>query len=515
MSQIPQRRHCWKCNSRHSKPTGFKCTRAKSVMDSGLNALPFGSTSLPSASWSTFGLAMTTASTHNAFGSTHAATAAAADVSSTVSRSTQDTTPSLATGMNTAVTTTTTTTTTTSFNGSHATTVLCTATSTRPSAPCPVSYAPTQPSPSVPTPSVPLVQSSHLGAPSVPVAAGLPAQGVATTDLAATLQSLTSVMASMNARMQVLESAATANPRLSVPATGPPHVGLPFLPYSDTSQHLPSGAAPVLNALSAATHQVPGPTGAIASAPAPIPASLPSVAERARRELVDIQFASDSSSTSSSDSDAMVPRRKTKRKSHRVKSGRGRTTDDFVARRVPWPHHGVYKGQARKAARYDTLSIPEFVFGYLGHATKHDLPPTTQAAMLAHLRELMHDASIYPWEGVRNYHGILLGMMEQNELTWADRPLIQELRLQYARQPSSAHTPHYAQAQAARHPPCASYQSGACPCDEDHASEHGTWVSHICAWCHRVRNRAHQHPESACYSKRRRASKNGAAEPPQ
>ena len=507
-----------------------------SVMDLGLNALPFGSTSSPSASWSTFGLAMTTGSTHHAFGSTHnasgsthnasgsthnasgstyAATAAAADVSSTVSMSTQDTTPSLATGMNTAATTTTTTTTTTtSFNGSHATTVLCTATSTRPSAPCPVSYAATQPSPSVPTPSTPLVQSSHLGAPSVPVAVGLPTQGVATTDLAATLQSLTSVMASMNARMQVLESAATANPRLPVPATGPPHVGLPFLPYSDTMQHPPSGAAPALNALSAATHQVPGPTGAIASAPAPIPASLPGVTERARRELVDIQLASDSSSTSSSDSDVMVPRRKTKRKSHRVKSGRGRTTDDFVARRVPWPHHGVYKGQARKAARYDTLSIPEFVFGYLGHATKHDLPPTTQAAMLAHLRELMHDASIYPWEGVRNYHGILLGMMEQNELTWADRPLIQELRLQYARQPSSAHTPHYAQAQTTRHPPCASYQSGACPCDEDHASEHGAWVSHICAWCHRVRNRACQHPESACYSKRRRASKNGAAEPP-
>ena len=63
------------------------------------------------------------------------------------------------------------------------------------------------------------------------------------------------------------------------------------------------------------------------------------------------------------------------------------------------------------------LSILEFVSGYLGHATKHDLPSATQATMLSHLCELMHEASISPWEGVHNYHGILLSMMEQNELT--------------------------------------------------------------------------------------------------
>ena len=68
----------------------------------------------------------------------------------------------------------------------------------------------------------------------------------------------------------------------------------------------------------------------------------------------------------------MAPR-KNKCKSRRYKSGRSRTTDDFVVRRVPCPHHSVYKGQARKATRYDMLSILEFVFWYLGHATKHDV----------------------------------------------------------------------------------------------------------------------------------------------
>ena len=91
---------------------------------------------------------------------------------------------------------------------------------------------------------------------------------------------------------------------------------------------------------------------------------------------------------------------------------------------------------------FDTLPIPEFVLGYLSH-----------------LRELMHDASIYPWEGMCNYHGNLMGMMEQNELTWADRPLIQKLLLQYAWQPSPACTAYQAQAQTTHHLPCLAFQS--------------------------------------------------------
>ena len=289
MCQRPKRRHCWKCSSRHSKPIGFKCTRAISVsiMDSGLNALLFGSTTSTSASW--------------------------------CRRPVCKMPPSLGVRMQPQQrpwipmawcpgvlrTLLTTTTTTTTFIGNRTMTVLCSSMSTRLSAPCPV----TQPSAAMPTSCALLVKSSHLSAPLVPLAAGLPAQGIMTTNLAATLQSLTSIMASMNARMLVLESAATANQCQSGPGLGTSHVELPFLPYSDSMQHLPLGVTP---ALSTAINLVPGPTNANApaSAPAAIPAGHQIIAKRMRQELIDIHLAPDSSNTSSSDSDVMAPRRK-------------------------------------------------------------------------------------------------------------------------------------------------------------------------------------------------------------
>ena len=426
---MSQRRHCWKCGSRHPKPTGFKCKRTLPNMNLANIASTIGSTT-----WSTLGANMTTAGstytvtspshTVTSFGSTYTTTVVTMATSDTVMSSTHDTVSSFAAGTNTAHTLTTATTT---FNFSLPQTVLCTATSTRPSAP--------MPGLSAFNPSVPFAQGANLGAHSVPATPGQ-TPGLDPMDLTAALQNLTSAMTSMATQMQVLESTVASNPPPPSPVAGPLHAGVAFPPHSTPMPQQPQGFA---SAFSAVIPQVTNPIGANASAPAATAAGHPSVTERARQELAAIHMVSGSNS-SSAESDDGIPRPKHKRKSHRYKSGRGRTTDDFVVRRVPWSHHGVYKGQARKPAMFDTLFIPEFVFGYLGHTTKPNLPSATQAAMLSHLRELMHDASAYPWEGVRNYHGILLGMMEQNELTWADRPLIQELHLQYARQPSLTHT---------------------------------------------------------------------------
>ena len=173
-------------------------------------------------------------------------------------------------------------------------------------------------------------------------------------------------MTSMATRMQVLESTVATNPRPPGPGAGPSHAGVAFPPHSTSMPQQPQGFA---SAFSAAIPQGTDPIGANASAPAATAAGHPSVAERARRELATIHMVS-GSSTSSSESDNGIPLPKHKRKSHRYKSGRGRTTDDIVVRRVPWPHHGIYKGQARKPAMFDPPSIPEFVFPLSGARNK-------------------------------------------------------------------------------------------------------------------------------------------------
>ena len=191
---------------------------------------------------------------------------------------------------------------------------------------------------------------------------------------------------------------------------------------------------------------------------------------------------------SSSDSDDPRPQSTRKSNSKKLKSERSRTSEDVVKRRVDWPHFNVFKGAARSAAEYDSLTIPEFVYGYLGNLLKSDVSHHTQLAMLKHLRELMHDATMFPWEGVRNYHGIVLRLMEHDEVSWTDKPLIQELRAQYARtpgpaisRPSSYSSPSRPRSRAR---PCPEFQKGACTQADDHESLQGGRLAHIYGWCY-------------------------------
>ena len=86
------------------------------------------------------------------------------------------------------------------------------------------------------------------------------------------------------------------------------------------------------------------------------------------------------------------------------KSGRNRTADDVISKEIDWPHYHCYRGPDRLPARYEELSIPEFVQGYLTTALDGKQNAQTREKMLRHLQELMRDASDHRWEHVRNYH---------------------------------------------------------------------------------------------------------------
>ena len=110
------------------------------------------------------------------------------------------------------------------------------------------------------------------------------------------------------------------------------------------------------------TSHPPQPAMGVAThAPAVHPVVPPSqAAARVQREL---GFLDDYAGSPSDSDDPSPPR--THSKSHKLKSGRSRTSEDIVKRQVDWPHFNVFKGPSRKAAEYDSLSIAEFVFGYL------------------------------------------------------------------------------------------------------------------------------------------------------
>ena len=275
----------------------------------------------------------------------------------------------------------------------------------------------------------------------------------------------------------------------------------PQAAYHQQPQSQPPPAqdlTPALQAITTTLGQVCDRLTSLEQSRIPPPSAMPSagvateaiLADEVRRRLAYLQ-----ESSTSSDSDNGVRKHHTRRgKSRKKRSGRGRTTEDFVVRDMPWPHHGVYKGPERRAATFDTLSVQEFVFGYVGNIDA--APDKDKAPMLQHLRELMHDAMYHPWASVRNYHGVVLGQMEQAVLTWTDRAVIQDLRAQYARTQSTS-------AQGEAHPvkPCFAYQRGQCDIQGDHHNAHGDKLHHCCAYCWRLKGKAFPHSEMDCRTK--------------
>ena len=221
------------------------------------------------------------------------------------------------------------------------------------------------------------------------------------------------------------------------------------------------------------------------------------VAERVKQHLGQLGLDS-SSSSSESDMNHGLPAATKRKLSCKLKSGRERTTEDFVRPEVPWPHHGVYKGPERTAAKYSTLTVPEFVFGYLGNVLK-DPSPQSQSIQFKDLRELMQDAMSYPWANVRNYHALLLGQMEQDEVSWHDRATIQDLRTQYSRVHDTFADPTAPQSSSGK--PCWAWQRGQCSKSHDHVTPKGTRLIHACALCHKNKGKIWHHTEVQCFSK--------------
>lgn len=160
--------------------------------------------------------------------------------------------------------------------------------------------------------------------------------------MARALQDMTAMMSSMSHRLLSLEQALT-QPSSTAAATG-----------SDTCAQQCGHAASTTSDMTAPN------TRARQAADALSPDE--SIAAQVRQHMSQIGL-----DTSSVESEVEGAVRKAKSKSRKLKSGRVRTTEHFIFnQKVPWPHFGVYKVDDRAPAKYDTLNVQGFVFGYVG-----------------------------------------------------------------------------------------------------------------------------------------------------
>ena len=108
-----------------------------------------------------------------------------------------------------------------------------------------------------------------------------------------------------------------------------------------------------------------------------------------------------------------------------LKSGKIRTTDSMVIRRVVWPHEMVYTMEGQPPV-YSDMSIALFMNGYLTVLTAE--AEDNKPFFLQRLQELMEDSEIYNWRAVCDYHTAWLQQIELGHASWRDSDKKTKLR---------------------------------------------------------------------------------------
>ena len=146
-----------------------------------------------------------------------------------------------------------------------------------------------------------------------------------------------------------------------------------------------------------------------------------------------------------------------------------------------------------KPAKYETLSISEFISGYIKIMDRQK--PDIKNWMSAHLADLMIDSELYRWEANHTFHAMWLQQLEQGRASWEDA----ELKFSYCqalvwhqlvptsqqpeaapaqiRKMSKALTPFNVMVKPDTKA-CSAYNRDGCTSAEQHNKEH-----HVCAYC--------------------------------
>ena len=169
-----------------------------------------------------------------------------------------------------------------------------------------------------------------------------------------------------------------------------------------------------------------------------------------------------------------------------------------------WPDLYVYR-LGNPEPTYDSLSLAEFVAGYL--SIMEEVTPllpanTPMIRHLTYLRHLMEDCFLADWEVVKMAPKQVLCSIEHKRLTWENMPMVMDTkRTALTRIQHSSLTGRPAVSVQPEPPAntsvCQLYQNLTCPHLSDHVSNDVTSM-HCCAFCMRMNGCKHTHPEINC-----------------
>ncbi len=132
-------------------------------------------------------------------------------------------------------------------------------------------------------------------------------------------------------------------------------------------------------------------------------------------------------SSSGSDSEEEEKRiRKEKKRNDKRKSGKEKKLTSYVKYPQKWPHSHLKFHFVSKDKKYDDLSLAEFCAGYM--SILKNCKSSHKEARIAHLEELMYEATTKSWKCVLNYHAACLLEIERGNLKWGDNFKLQGLQ---------------------------------------------------------------------------------------
>ena len=171
-----------------------------------------------------------------------------------------------------------------------------------------------------------------------------------------------------------------------------------------------------------------------------------------------------------------------------------RTSGRYNFRDIPnaqpslrWPNEGVAPIDGSQRVKYDDLSIPQWVAGFVTNLLQVK-NPVVQRHMLIQLRNAMRDAIGLPWATVRGAFASSMHEVEEGRLTWSDHLQWSMNRLgtsQTLLSSTRAVPPtRVSQTSSRGESPrlCKFYNEGYC----SHLGDHGHYI-HKCSHCSKLR----------------------------
>ena len=106
------------------------------------------------------------------------------------------------------------------------------------------------------------------------------------------------------------------------------------------------------------------------------------------------------------------------------KSGAARMVQDTVVNDIDWPHFHIYTSPGAEAMTFEGLSVQEFTFGFM-HMIDQPEACFDRQIMWDILKNMIEDATEYPWTNVWNFFWVVGSHVENNRLAWTDTVQIQ------------------------------------------------------------------------------------------